>query len=291
MRVCSSRSLLFAPGNHERRVGKALDSVADVVLLDLEDAVPAAEKAAARAIVARALMAPRASGRAYVRINPLGSADYDRDLEAIGGCAIDGIVLPKADGAPGLRAVDESLTVLERDAGLPKGSLDLMPIVETAAAVWNCDAIAAATSRVRRLIFGAADYTLDLDLEWTAEEHELLFARARIAHASRIAGIEPPIDTAILQVRDTARFVQSARTGRRMGFQGKLCLHPDQVGPCNEVFTPSRDDIERARRVVAAFDAAQEMGSAAIELDGRFIDQPVALHARRVLQRAGQAEE
>ena len=155
--------MLFAPGNHARRVASALASAADVVVLDLEDAVPAAEKVAARAMVAAASRG-RGALRLYVRVNVPGGVEFERDLEAITGCTIDGIVVPKAEAAPALVDIDARLSVVEGRMGLPAGAFDLMPIVETAAGVSNCEAIASASPRVRRLIFGGADYTLDLDL-------------------------------------------------------------------------------------------------------------------------------
>jgi citrate lyase subunit beta/citryl-CoA lyase len=277
-----SRSVLFAPGNHVRRVEKALQSDADIVVLDLEDAVPVTEKSSARSIVAEALKRPR-HGRAYVRINALSSGAWEPDVTAVVSPALDGVVLPKAEYAADLLHLDTHLAGIESRVGLSVGKFDLMPIIDSARGAWNCEALAAATPCVRRLIFGAADYTLDLDLEWIPEEHEMAFARARLAHASRIANIEPPIDTAILQIRDAQRFLMSARNGRRMGFQGKLCLHPDQVAPCNALFSPSQAEIERARAVAAAFEAAQMRGTAAIELNGVLIDLPVVLKAKRLL--------
>ena len=191
----------------------------------LEDAVPAAEKAAARATIGAALARSR-QARAYVRINALCGADWEANLRAVVCPMLDGIVLPKVETAAELRELDARLTLLERCVGVKEGALDVMPIIESARGVWDCAVLAAATPRVRRLIFGGADYTLDLDLEWTPEEHELSFARARLAHASRVAGIEPPIDTAILQVRDAERFVRSARNGKHMGFQGNYACIP-----------------------------------------------------------------
>lgn len=280
-----ARSVLFAPGNHARRVEKALGSDADLAVLDLEDAVPPAERTAARGIV-RAALGRSGAPRGHVRINGLSGADWQADLDAVVVPMLQGVVVPKVETAAGLRELDIRLTALERRVGLEEGALDVMPIIESARGVWNCAQVAAATPRVRRLIFGGADYTLDLDLEWTVEEHELSFARARLAHASRVAGIEPPIDTAILQVRDAERFLRSARNGKFMGFQGKLCLHPDQVQPCHDVFAPSGAQIDRARAVVEAFEAANTAGSAAIELHGVFIDLPVVQKARRVLAMA-----
>ncbi|MBS0393710.1 MAG: CoA ester lyase [Proteobacteria bacterium] len=286
----AARSVLFAPGNHERRMAKAMASDADLVVLDLEDAVPPAEKSRARHSVRAALEA--AGGRpACVRINAPGSGDAVQDLEALTAAPLHAVVVPKVESAGSLGALEPLLAALEQRSGWPSGALEVMPIVETAAGVLDCRSIAAASPRVRRLVFGAADYTLDLDLEWTAEEEALAFARAQLAHASRVAGLEPPIDAAILEFRDLDRVRQSARNGRRFGFQGKLCLHPDQIAICHEVFTPTAAEVERARSIVAAFAAAESRGVAAIDVDGVFVDRPVALRARAVLRRAGIGEE
>jgi citrate lyase subunit beta/citryl-CoA lyase len=282
------RSFLFAPGNHARRVAKAVELDADVVILDLEDAVAVTEKAAARASVIAALQRPRRS-LVYVRVNGVDSIWCQDDIRAVIGQRLDGIVLPKAESAAALQQVDRWITAAESAAGLPVSSLDLMPIVETARGVESALEIAGACARVRRLAFGGGDYTQDLDLVWTEDEHELAYARAKLSHASRLAGIEAPIDTVVLQVRDTERFVRSARTGRSMGFQGKLCIHPDQIAACNTVFSPSPDEVAHAQRVLAAFELAAAQGLASIQVDGLFVDYPIANKARRVLARAAVA--
>lgn len=276
------RSFLFAPGNHARRVEKVFESGADAIILDLEDAVAISEKAATRPLVVAAFERDRSS-RAYVRINGVDSTYWQADVDAVVRARIDGIVLPKAESAEQVKTVDAYLSKQEKAAGIAAGSLELTLIVETARGIVDVDAIAAASPRVARLAFGGGDYTNDLDLEWTAEEHELSYARARLTHASRAAGLEPPVDTVVLQVKDQDRFRQSARNGRRMGFHGKLCIHPDQIAPCHEVFTPSADEIERAREIVAAFEAAEAAGNASIQVKGVFVDYPVVYKAQRVL--------
>jgi citrate lyase subunit beta/citryl-CoA lyase len=276
------RSFLFAPGNHPRKVEKVFQSGADAVILDLEDAVPLAEKDSSRIAVVAAMKQPR-SARGMVRINGFESKYWMADLEAVVGAWIDGIVLPKSEAPEQIRAVDVRMAQMERRAGMKEGTLELMPIIETAKGVENATPIAAASARVKRLSFGGGDYTHDLDLIWTAEEQELAYARARLTHASRVAGIEPPIDTVVIQIKDTPRFKLSAQNGRRMGFQGKLCIHPDQVAPCHEVFTPSAEEVAHARAVVAAFQAAEKAGSASIQLNGYFIDYPIVYKAQRVI--------
>lgn len=276
------RSFLFAPGNHPRKVQKVFSAGADVVILDLEDAVAIAEKEATRVAVVEAMKFPR-SALGYVRVNSLETRWCIGDLEAVVGPWLDGIVLPKVECPEQLRTLSERISDCERRAGMRPGALDLMPIVETARGIEASNAIAAAGPRVRRLAFGGGDYTTDLDLVWTPEEHELAYARARLTHASRMAGIEPPIDTVVIQVRDTERFRRSAANGRRMGFAGKLCIHPDQVLPCNEAFTPTRAEVEHAMAVIRAFEQAEAQGSASIQVDGHFIDYPIVYKAQRVL--------
>jgi citrate lyase subunit beta/citryl-CoA lyase len=276
------RSFLFAPGNHPRRVEKVFGAGADAVVLDLEDAVPAAAKEATRAAVVEALRRPRGC-RGYVRINAFDSRWCIADLEAVVGPWLDGVVLPKAENPDHIKVLSQRMNRLEDEHGVVPGTLDLMVIVETARGVSRCDEIAAANVRLGRLALGGADYTLDLDLEWSAGEEELAYARARLSHASRLAGIDPPVDTVVPAVKDSERFRLSARNGRKMGFFGKLCIHPDQVAPCNEAFTPSPEEVERARAVVAAFEQAEASGSASIQLDGQFIDYPILYKAQRVL--------
>ncbi len=276
------RSYLFAPGNHPRKVDKVFSAGADVVILDLEDAVPTAEKETTRAAVVEAMRRPRTT-LGYVRVNGVGTRWCMGDLEAVVGPWLDGIVVPKVESPEQLRLISEKIGEAERRCGLPGGTIDLMPIIETALGVESAREIAAAGPRVRRLAFGGGDYTTDLDIIWTPEEHELAYARAKLTHASRIAGIEPPVDTVVVQVKDIGRFRMSAANGRRAGFAGKLCIHPDQVAPCNEAFAPTEAEVERARRIVAAFVDAEAGGSASIRVEGEFVDYPIVERARRVL--------
>ena len=276
------RSFLFTPGNHPRKVAKVFDAGADAVILDLEDAVANAEKVATRSVVNEALTRPRRC-LAYVRINGIETEWWRDDIEAVVGPHLDGIVVPKVESAETLRAVDQAMRAAEQSGGLETGRIDLMPIIETATGVERASDVAVSDTRVRRLAFGGGDYTLDLDLVWSADETVLAYARAKLAHASRLASLEPPIDTVVLQIKDDTRFIASAQHGRSFGFAGKLCIHPQQVPLTHAVFTPSAEEIDHARRVVAAFEAAEAAGSASIQLDGYFIDYPIVYKAQRVL--------
>ena len=278
------RSFLFTPGNHPRKVAKVFDAGADAVILDLEDAVAIAEKPATRATVVEALKRPR-SCLGYVRVNAYDTEFCFRDLTSVVGPWLDGIVLPKVESADQLRSVDWALSNLEAEQGLPAGSIDLMPIIETGKAMADLAAIASSGTRVRRLSFGAGDYTLDMNMVWSLGESELHHARATVAMCSRAAGLEPPLDTVFIHIgeRFQADLTIASEIPKTMGFQGKMCIHPEQVAPVNRVFTPTDAEVEHARKVVEAFDEAEANGSASIQVDGYFVDYPIVEKARRTL--------
>ena len=283
-----SRSFLFCPGNHPRKVAKVFDAGADAVILDLEDAVAVSEKAATRSPVVAALGVPRGC-RGYVRVNALDTGFSFGDLEAVVAPGVDGIVLPKVESATDIAKVDWLIGELEAARGLPVGGIDLMPILETGPGIANARAICAAGGRLRRVSFGAGDYARDMGLDWTRDEAEFGHARAEIALASRIAGLEPPIDTVWVDLADGEGLAASAARVKAMGFQGKLCIHPAQIEPVHRVFTPSAEEIARAEKIVAAFEGAEAEGSASIQVDGQFVDYPIVARARRVLALAAAA--
>ena len=276
------RTYLFAPGNHARKVAKVFAAGADAAILDLEDAVAVAEKEATRALVTAALKVPRPC-RGFVRVNAFDTPFCQGDLAAVVGPGLDGIVLPKVETPDALLAVDGSIAELERQRGLTPGAIDLMPIIETAQGLEGVSAIAAARGRTHRLSFGAVDFARDLRMRLTVEEWELTPARARIALASRAAGLEAPVDSVYVHFRDLEGLRQSALRALTLGFQGKMCIHPDQVAPVNRAFTPSDEEAAKAEKVVAAFEQAEAAGSASIVVDGFFVDYPVVDQARRTL--------
>jgi citrate lyase subunit beta/citryl-CoA lyase len=288
--VALNRTFLFAPGNHPRRVEKALSLDADAVILDLEDAVAISDKAAARKPVAEALKAPRRC-RGYVRPNAPASSFCYRDLVETIHDKVDGVVLPKVESAADLHAIDWLIAALERERGIVEGSIDLIPMVETAAGVARVDRILQARSlrpyrapwRVKRVAFGAADFSLDAGLIPTHEEPELAEARARVVLASRAAGMEAPLDSPWFHLRDVEGFRRALERSRRGGFQGRMCVHPDQVPVANAAFTPSADEVARAERIVAAFKQAEAKGAAAVEVDGQMVDYPVVYRAQALL--------
>ena len=285
------RSMLFTPGNQPRMVAKVATFGADAVILDLEDAVPLAEKEATRPVVRAALPTLAGGPPRYVRVNALETGLTGGDLEAIVCADLDGVKLPKVETADDLLEVDRLLSDLEAERGLEVGQIDLIPSIETARGVLNARSIAEAGSRARLLSFGAGDFCRDVGVRftgnlWEPDGLELLFARSQIVLASRAAGLEPPLDTVWLDVRDQAGLEQDARAAYRLGFQGKMAIHPGQVPIINEVFSPTAEEIDYARRVVAAFEQAEAAGSASIAVDGRLVDYPIVIKARWVLERA-----
>ena len=285
-----NRSFLFTPGNVARRVEKALTLAADVVIVDLEDSVAIAEKAATRKQAAAALERPRRA-RGYVRVNAPATQFCYGDLAETLHRGVDGVVLPKVESAADLHAIDWLMWNLERERGMPEGSIDLMPQIETAAGVQRVDRILQARSlrpyqgpwRVKRVAFGGADYAHELGLTVGMDEAELADAKARVVLSSRAAGLEGPIDSPWFQFREADGFARSLERSRRNGFQGRLCVHPDQLVPVNAAYLPSAAELARAERIVAAFKQAEAAGQAAIQVDGEMIDYPVAYRAQTMI--------
>ena len=282
MRVHANRSYLFAPGNHERRVEKALGLGADVVILDLEDAVAISEKKSTRELINKTLEQPR-NCAVFVRVNAYDTEFCYGDICSIVSENLDGIVLPKLESLEDLRSIDWLLGNLEQERGLPNGSIDLMPIIETAVGLVNIREIARADTRVKRLAFGGGDYTRDLGMEWTLKEDELLPVRSEMVLASRFGKLEPPVDTVFIHIKEHDAFRSSCSNILGLGFQGKMCIHPDQVPVTNETFTPDPEEVKWSQRVIDEFAKAEKAGIASIQVDGYFVDYPIVEKAQRTV--------
>ncbi len=254
-----ARSFLFVPGLRPERIGKALDSGAHAVIVDLEDAVGTQEKPAAREQVARWL-AENPSRRILLRINAAGTPWHADDLVLASALNVVAVVVPKAECA-------ESLP----DAG----DKPLLPIIESARGFAQLEAIAA-HPRVNRLIFGTYDFRTDLGIG--SEPEALLYFSSRLVVASRVSGIWAPVDGVTTDLVNDAGWVAEARRAKSLGFGGKLCIHPRQVAAVNEGFAPSEDEIRWAMRIV---EAVGDKATAVV--DGEFVDRPIILRARGLL--------
>lgn len=279
------RTMLFAPANDLRKAGKALQLEADGIVLDLEDAVALSEKINARASLQEALALPR-RGDVFIRVNSAQTEFILGDLLAAVTVGVKGIVLAKSESGEEVRRADWLMGQIEKEKGMPCGSMELIPFIESAHAIVNAYSIASACSRVKRLFFGGVDYILDIGTSFSKGGSELFYARSQLVAASRAAGIEPPIDTVYPDFKDIEGLVADARNVRQMGFQGKLAIHPSQVGPLNEVFMPAPEELDWARKVVKVFDESEARGQAVLQVDGKMIEYPIANRARRILSLA-----
>ncbi|MCK4785132.1 MAG: CoA ester lyase [Desulfobacteraceae bacterium] len=283
------RTALFVPGNRPDRVRKALNSPADAVIIDLEDAVPYSEKQTARLLV-REIIDSNRERRTYVRVNDLATKYIMPDLEAVVCENITGIMLPKVERPEEIFEIDKMLCERESTAGLPIGNLEVIPIIESAKGVQEIYRIVSARperQRVGTVAFGAADFTLDLGIELTREGMELAYPRAWLAVACRAGGIMPPLDSPwMLDIHDIDGLIAEAKRAKALGFQGKLVIHPNQIEPCHEVFTPSAEEIAQAQKVIRAFEKAEREGKAAIQLDGKFFDYAVVKRSKRICELA-----
>jgi citrate lyase beta subunit len=268
MSLATARSLLFAPGLEERKLQKALGAGAHAVVADLEDAVPAGEKEAARAVARRVLEGRATRSLVAVRPNAVGTAHWEADLEAVSGLELDALVLPKA--------TPEAVTALGPDGPA------VIAIVETALGLRQAFETAR-LPRVAALVLGAVDLGAELGLEPRADGLEVLYARSQLVVDSAAAGIRSPFDLVHLDIRDDGGLEGEARLARSLGFRGKACIHPAQIEIVNRVFSPTEEEQEHARRVIEAYEHALADGRGVVALDGEMIDLPVVERARRVL--------
>ncbi len=261
------RSFLFVPGTRPDRFEKAWNAGADAVILDLEDAVPPGQKSSAREAVAGWLSPARP---VYVRINAITTGEWEEDVRVLSLPGVAGVLLPKAERREEIEAL----------AARVPGAVRILPIVESAFGVWHALPLASAP-RVHRLAFGSLDFQLDTGI--TGEDEELLYARSRIVLASRTAGNLPPVDGVTTAIEDSRTLHADVERARRLGFRGKLCIHPRQVSAVNEGFLPTGEEISWARGVVAACEASS---GEAVKFRGGMVDLPVLERARRILEMA-----
>ena len=286
MAMAVLRSLLFVPGNQPSMLEKAMGLRPDAFVPDLEDSVTAEEKQNAREILGSFL--PRLAGAGppvIPRVNSLDTGLLEEDLAAMVGPHIYGVSVGKIDSAEDMGRVSKILEELERRFGLEVGRVKLLPWIETAMAIVNAYDICASSSRVVAAAFGAEDYTNDMEIERTESDEEIAYPRSVIGVAARAAGVHA-LDTPYFRFRDPDGLRRDSRVARGFGFAGKFAIHPAQIEVINEMFSPSPAEIEHARRVVEAFQEAEQAGRGSTSLDGKVIDVPVVKRARSLLETA-----
>ena len=283
------RSLLFVPGNIESMLAKAVSFRPDAFVPDMEDSVPPNEKGNARETIAKSLAQLAATGGPVIpRVNALETDWIEADLGAVVGPHIVGVSVGKVRDAADVSAISRLIASLEARAGLTEGTVKLLPWIETAEAVVNCDAICRASERILGVAFGGEDFTNDMGIERLEDESQVLYARSRICVAARAAHVLA-LDTPYFKLRDPDGLRINAGRAKSLGFKGKFAIHPDQIAALNEVFSPSEQEVAHARRVVAAYEEAERAGRGSTSLDGWVIDVPVVKRARALLALAERA--
>jgi len=298
------RSMLFVPGDSERKFGKSLGSGADAIILDLEDSVHFDNKAQARKLTADFLrhaqtLANSPAGGAkdchpslWVRINGLNTGFWRDDLAEIISAMPDGIMVPKPRSGADVSTLSQELDLLEAASGISAGHTKLLPIVtETALSVIHMHTYIGCSPRIAAMSWGAEDLSADIGASSNRDDAGELTSVYRLARdlcllTSVAAGVQP-VDSVFTNFRDEEGLLRECHRAARDGYSGKMAIHPVQVAPINEAFTPSQNDLARAERIVAAFDAAPSAGVAA--LDGEMLDLPHLIRAEKLLARARRA--
>lgn len=265
----SNRSYLFVPGNRPERFDKAYAAGADVVIIDLEDAVAPAGKAQAREAV-RAWLSPEKP--VCIRLNAATTEWFADDLALVTLPGVKGVALPMAED-------DAAIREIHARAG---AAMKILPLIETALGLWRAERIASAPG-VERLAFGSVDFQMDTNI--TGEHEELLYARSQLVIASRVAGRPPPVDGVTVALEDDALLKDDVARARALGFGGKLCIHPKQIASINAGFLPQPAEVAWAAKVI---EAAQRSGDNAVRLDGKLIDLPIIARARAILAQSTQ---
>lgn len=278
------RSLMFVPANRDNMVQRAHETPADVIVLDLEDAVPPEEKQAARATVVASVASLKAAGKTvHVRINHLDTGLTRDDLAVAVAPGLDGLLFPKAQSAAQIRELDVLIREQEyKKDGLRPGTVALIPMIETARGVLRCEDIILASDRINGLALGGEDYCADLGVPRTKEGREIEYIRRVIVHVCAAHG-RVPLDAIYPTLDDEPGLRSDAAYARSVGFKGKYVIHPAQVGPVNEAFSPTSAEVEAARRLVSAFDEAVSQGHGTLRHDGQIVDAPIAQRARDLI--------
>lgn len=283
-----TRSLLFVPGNRSDMLDKATGLGPDVFIPDMEDSVPASEKHAARMMTASYLERLAKTGRRVVpRVNAVGSEYVDDDLAAVVGPHTFGVSVGKVGSPDDLTALDEKLSRLEPVAGVPEGATRVFAWLETAAAVVNAALICRSGERLAGVAFGGEDLTNDMEMPRYVDGVEnpaLSYARSAIATAARAGGVLA-LDTPFFGFRDPDGLQKDCDRARSFGFTGKFAIHPAQIVIINRAFSPSDEQVDQARREIAAFEEAEHRGRGSTSLDGQVIDVPVVERARKLIRR------
>ncbi|VYU33199.1 citrate (pro-3S)-lyase subunit beta [Metakosakonia massiliensis] len=283
------RSMLFVPGANAAMISNAFIYPADALMFDLEDSVAVREKDAARRLVYHALQHPLYHDvETIVRVNALDSEWGVADLEAVVSAGVDIVRLPKTDTADDVLAMEKEIARIEHECGRKPGSTGMLAAIESAQGILQAPAIATASPRLIGIALGAEDYVRDIRTERSADGIELLFARCMILQAARAAGIQA-FDTVYSDANNEAGFLHEAAHIKQLGFDGKSLVNPRQITLLHNLYAPTQKEVDHARLVVEAAEAAELEGLGVVSLNGKMVDGPVIARARLVLSRASRS--
>lgn len=279
------RSLLFAPGNHARRLERVSEFGADAIVLDLEDAVADTEKTLARSMVREALPKYPEDLIVIVRVNGTTTGRTQEDVDAIVCADVDCIMVPKIEHADELIAVDKMIAAAEQRQGLPVGGIRMLALVETALGLTRVEAICAgAPERLVTIGFGAGDFTVDLGIDLTNNGREVMYARSKIVIAARAAGLRAPMDGPFLHLQDIDHLIADTQLSRQLGFDGRVVVYPPQVEHVHAAYSDlSPEEVDIVTKIVDQFEEALTRDLASIQVEGRFIDYPIYYRAKKKL--------
>jgi len=285
------RTALFAPGIKERVMSKALESGADAVILDLEDSVPVASKAEARALVAKIIDGAVSSKSAiFVRVNAATTGLLADDIDAVVRPGLNAVLLSKAENVEDVQQTAAALERLESQRDMKPGSVEIILQIENALGVYNCFNLIKASPRVAATCFGSArdgDLQTDLACSWSIEGTELLYARSKVLLDTRAAGSHiHPLDGVFSDLSDEPGLIADSRLSARLGYIGRTVIHPKQIAPVKSAYAVPEAEVAYYQKVVVEFTAAEKAGTAAISVDGKLVDYAMAQRARRVLDLA-----
>lgn len=284
------RSLIFVPGNRANMLERALGFDADIIMVDLEDSVPPAERVPARGVAKEWVPKLRQAGkRVMVRANSLDTGLTQDELAAVISDNLYGVSVGKTESVWDLQEIDRIISPLEAAAGLEPGQIKLIPWIESARAMVNVNAMATALPRIAAIAFGAEDFTNDMGIRRTDDGEEVYHARAAVAISARAAGIAS-LDSPYVAFRNPEGLKKDAGIARQMGYSGKFAIHPAQIETINDVFSPQPEDVAYARRVMAAWHEAEANGRGSLDLDGKMVDVPVVKRAQNLLALADEIE-
>ena len=285
------RSLLFVPGNRSDMLEKASTANTDILVPDMEDSVPDNEKSNARSLISEKLSTLSGKNQSIVpRVNALDTGLIFDDIRAVVSSKTYGISVGKIESSWDIKEISKILSQIESEKSVEDGKTKIIAWIESASAIVNVSSIASASSRMLGIAFGGEDYTNDMGIQRSDTGIEILYPRSVVAIAAKAAGITA-VDTPYVNFRDNDGLEQEIKSVLPLGFKAKFAIHPGQLESINNLFSPSQEAIEYAKKVIEVFEEAEKNGSGATSLDGKMIDVPVVKRARNLLELANKMSQ